>query len=114
MDEQNAQTEQQLNLIQESRSIGSTEHLNVDVSGRGLIADTEASHSAPTFSIFTSEVAPVSPLLSPRGVGQYWCGYLVTTGILYSINMGNFAVDEFLHILYYFHSQIHLQIQASI
>ncbi|XP_069104999.1 diacylglycerol kinase delta-like isoform X3 [Argopecten irradians] len=66
VDEQNAQTEQQLGLIHESRSIGSTEHLNVDSGNRGLVTDTETSHSAPTFSIFTSEVAPVSPLLNPR------------------------------------------------
>ncbi|KAK3094795.1 hypothetical protein FSP39_006352 [Pinctada imbricata] len=66
VDEQNAQTEEQLQRYNESQKVASTEHLNIASSPRGLQSITETSRSAPTFSIFTSDAAPKTPTLSPR------------------------------------------------
>lgn len=80
VDEQNAQTKEQLERLKESPlyKADSSELLDVtqSASRRGLQADSETSRSAPTFSIFTLEAAPKTPLSSPRSIGRCsikWC-----------------------------------------
>ncbi|XP_056006349.1 diacylglycerol kinase delta-like isoform X6 [Ostrea edulis] len=72
VDEQNAQTKEQLERLKESPlyKADSSELLDVtqSASRRGLQADSETSRSAPTFSIFTLEAAPKTPLSSPRSI----------------------------------------------
>ncbi|XP_078312935.1 diacylglycerol kinase delta-like isoform X5 [Crassostrea virginica] len=73
VDEQNAQTEEQFQRLKESPlyKADSSELLDVTESTprRGLQADSETSRSAPTFSIFTLEAAPKTPIHSPRNLG---------------------------------------------
>lgn len=74
VDEQNAQTEEQFQRLKESPlyKADSSELLDVTESTprRGLQADSETSRSAPTFSIFTLEAAPKTPIHSPRNLGK--------------------------------------------
>lgn len=70
VDEQNAQTEQQLKLLQDSQSVGSVEHLDIEPT-HSLSSSSETSRSAPTFSIFTSEAAPKPPVMNPRRMRMY-------------------------------------------
>ncbi|XP_056006345.1 diacylglycerol kinase delta-like isoform X3 [Ostrea edulis] len=77
VDEQNAQTKEQLERLKESPlyKADSSELLDVtqSASRRGLQADSETSRSAPTFSIFTLEAAPKTPLSSPRSIVKQHC-----------------------------------------
>ncbi|XP_062576598.1 diacylglycerol kinase delta-like [Saccostrea cucullata] len=70
VDEQNAQTEEQLQRLTESPlyKADSTEVLEESTTRRGLQADLETSRSAPTFSIFTLEAAPKTPISNPRNL----------------------------------------------
>lgn len=76
VDEQNAQTEEQFQRLKESPlyKADSSELLDVTESTprRGLQADSETSRSAPTFSIFTLEAAPKTPIHSPRNLGKFY------------------------------------------
>eukprot|EP00105_Crassostrea_gigas_P007587 XP_011421888.1 PREDICTED: diacylglycerol kinase delta isoform X3 [Crassostrea gigas] len=73
VDEQNAQTEEQYQRMKESPlyKADSSELLDSSETSpqRGLAAHAETSRSAPTFSIFTLEAAPKTPISSPRNLG---------------------------------------------
>uniref|UniRef100_K1Q6W8 Diacylglycerol kinase delta n=1 Tax=Magallana gigas TaxID=29159 RepID=K1Q6W8_MAGGI len=72
VDEQNAQTEEQYQRMKESPlyKADSSELLDSSETSpqRGLAAHAETSRSAPTFSIFTLEAAPKTPISSPRNL----------------------------------------------
>ncbi|KAL5005462.1 hypothetical protein ScPMuIL_018918 [Solemya velum] len=70
VDEQNAQTEQQRELLHGSTGIGSMQNIpSGNENERGLPADCETSRSAPSFSVFTADnkLLPIFSLTKPDG-----------------------------------------------